>query len=96
MDPELKHLLEKNIELNEQNNAMLKRLTKALRWNQFWGIVKWTIIIGSAIGAYYWLQPVLQRTLEGYETLLGANGVATNGVPTATSSAFTRLLDKIR
>jgi hypothetical protein len=65
MDPDYKRLLE----LSEENNKMLHKLMGDLRWRKFWAIVRWSLIIGSTIGLYYWLQPFLDQILNAYQSL---------------------------
>ena len=54
-----------------ENNSMLKKLVFYQKWNQIYRIVYWLIIILSAIGAFYFVQPLLS-------SLVGAYGVDTS------------------
>lgn len=62
-------LLERVVELAEENNKILRGLRRAARWGQFFTFIKWLIIIGSAFGAYYYLQPYLDQLMEVYKKL---------------------------
>ncbi|MFA6999931.1 MAG: hypothetical protein WC241_02325 [Candidatus Paceibacterota bacterium] len=64
MDEESKKLI-------VDNNEMLKKLVFYQRWNQIYRIAYWAIIILSAIGAFYFIQPLLS-------SLAGAYGVDTS------------------
>ena len=66
MDSDIQKLLERNIALSEENNKMLRRLQSNMRWGRFIHAVYWIIIIGSAFGAYYFLQPYIDQLLQIY------------------------------
>ncbi len=69
MDQEDKNILKKLVKLEEDNNRILHILLRAYRFNVAFQVLKWVIIIGSAIGLYYFFQPVLQQFLEVYAGL---------------------------
>jgi hypothetical protein len=69
MDEEMKKLV-------IENNSMLKKLVFYQKWNQIYRIVYWLIIILSAIGAFYFVQPLLS-------SLSGAYGVDTSSFSNA-------------
>lgn len=64
MEPELKSRLEDDLELNKQNNRMLKKLLSYRRLEAFYFGLKWIIIIVFALYSYYYLQPYLEPLLE--------------------------------
>ena len=66
MDSDIQKLLERNIALSEENNKMLRRLQSNMRWGRFIHAVYWIIIIGSAFGAYYFIQPYIDQLLQIY------------------------------
>ena len=70
MDEEIKKLISDNLELSRENNLLLKKLVSYQRWQQWLGITKWIIIIGSAVGFAYYLQPVIGNLLGTYNGLL--------------------------
>lgn len=43
----------------DENNRMLHKLISGARWARFWSFVYYAIIVGSAIGAYYYIQPYI-------------------------------------
>ncbi len=59
MDEETKKLL-------VENNEMLKRLVFFQKLNQIYRVVYWSIIILSAIGAFYFLKPMLENLTSIY------------------------------
>jgi len=66
MGPEDKVKLDRALELSEENNKMLKKLVRVARWNRVLRIIYLVIIIGSAVGIYYFTQPYLDQVLETY------------------------------
>jgi len=73
MDSEEKELLHKTVELLEDNNKILRKIRRTMRIGTIAKIIYWTIIIGAAIGAFYFVQPYLDHLLEVYSGL--NNGV---------------------
>lgn len=66
MDPESKRLLEENLALTQENNKMLHTLKSAMLWSRVMSVLYWVLIIGSALGAYYFVQPYIDQLLEVY------------------------------
>ncbi len=66
MDPESKRLLEENLALTQENNKMLHTLKSAMLWSRVMSVLYWVLIIGSALGAYYFIQPYIDQLLEVY------------------------------
>lgn len=67
MNPEEeKELLERTLELSEDNNEILKKLDKRARWVFIWGFIKIIIIILPLVVGYFLLQPYLDQALQGY------------------------------
>jgi predicted negative regulator of RcsB-dependent stress response len=65
MEPE-KNVQEKSdmtelLELTRENNRILKSLRRIHRWNVFFRVVYWIIIVGIAVGAFYFLQPYVDQ-----------------------------------
>jgi hypothetical protein len=83
MDPELKKLMQDNLMIARQNNAVLK----AIRRHQvigIWGkVLFWAVIIvGSAYGTQVYLRPLMETALSAYSPL---------GMPT--SAEIQKLID---
>ena len=70
MEPEIKELLEKDVELSEENNKILKKMMFSSRISLVLNITKWVIIVGSILGITYWLAPQLETLLNTYKDLL--------------------------
>ncbi len=66
MDPETKKLLEETLAVAQENNAMLRSMRRSQRIASIFRAVYWIFIIGSAVGAYYLLQPYLTQLMSIY------------------------------
>ena len=73
MTPEEKDLLHRVAVTVEENNKILHSLRNAARWNTFWRWIYWIVIIGTAIGAFWFIQPYLDKISGGYASF--ANGL---------------------
>lgn len=69
MSPEERELLSKTHHLATENNEILRSLRRSQRWQTFWSLLRWVIIIGSALLAYYQLQPYLDKLFAVYNKL---------------------------
>ena len=74
MDLELKKLLEDNLQIANENKAMLKRLVLLQKWNQIIRITYWVLLIGIAIGAFYTIEPYF-NALFGMSSSGGVSGL---------------------
>ncbi len=69
-------------ELIEENNKILRRMQSHQRWGSFFQTIYWIFIIGSFIGVYYYLKPVLnafgtsfgeiQKTVQNLKNIGGS------------------------
>jgi len=66
MSPEEKELLNKTASLAEDNNKILHSIRRSMRLASFVRVVYWIIIIGSAVGAYYFIQPYIDQLVGVY------------------------------
>lgn len=71
MDFRERELIEKTLELAEENNKMLRRLYRNMKWSRAWRIFYWVIIIGLSVGAYYYIQPYVKGLLDVYGGIEG-------------------------
>lgn len=74
MDPETKELIKEDLRLSQENHAMLNKLIWSQRISRWFGIIKWVVVIGSAVGALYYLEPLISDLWETYQELLGTVG----------------------
>jgi len=72
MDPESKRLLEETFALAEENNKMLHKVRSVQKWSAFWRTVKVILIIGIAFGAFYFMEPYLNKIIETYNYITGS------------------------
>jgi hypothetical protein len=61
MEPEDKKMLEKIYELAEENNEMLHKVRSVQKRQYLFQIIRWALIIGISIGAFYFLQPYVDN-----------------------------------
>ena len=66
MTPEEKILLNKTFEIAEENNKMLRSLTRSMKIARIMSAVYWIFIIGSAVGAFYLIQPYVESLTATY------------------------------
>ena len=66
MSPNELELLRRAVALSEENNDILRSMRRSMRLARFMSILYWVFIIGSAIGAYYFIQPYLGNLLNVY------------------------------
>ena len=80
MDPEDKKLLKDTLTLVEENNSMLRKVRKVQKRQYFFAVVHWIVIIGVAIGAFYFIQPYINKA----KTFFGDVGSAIDKFKNAT------------
>ncbi len=61
MDSETKKLLQENLELTKENNGILKKIRRGQRWQQISRAVYLLIIIAVTLGAFVYLQPMIEK-----------------------------------
>lgn len=91
MDPESKKLLEETYQLVKDNNEMLHKVRTVQKWATFWHTLKVLVIVGVALGAFYFLQPYIDGVVNFYSSISGAK--TTEKAP-ENSSFFQDLLKK--
>jgi len=75
MNEELKVLLNRNLEVSEASQKILKKIYADILWRRVFAFIKWGIIIVIFVWSYLQLQPVLKSVLESYQKLLNSSGV---------------------
>ena len=68
-DQELKELVNINLELTKENNKMLKKIRGVQKKSYFFALLRWLIVLGLAFGAYYYIQPYLNKVLQVYNSI---------------------------
>lgn len=66
MQSEEREMLKRTLELAQENNKMLHSIRRSMFWGKVIRIVYWVIIIGAAIGLFYYLQPYLNSAVSTY------------------------------
>lgn len=66
MDSEEKTLLKKTIALEEENNSILRSIKRSLHITSIVSYLYWIFIIGTAVGAFYLLQPYWEDVVGLY------------------------------
>ena len=88
MDEGLEKLLNEHLAISKESLKILQGIRRGNRLGAAFKIFYWLIIIGSAVGAYYFLQPYIKQGLaivnQVQETVSGVQkiGGAKNGSPT--------------
>lgn len=71
MDPESQKLLKETFELAKENNQMLRKIRSVQKWAAFWSLFKIFVIVGIALGTFYFLQPYLDGAMNTYNSVFG-------------------------
>ncbi|MEI8174797.1 MAG: hypothetical protein WCG28_02500 [bacterium] len=66
MSPEERELLNRSVSLGEENNRMLHSMRRSMRMASFMRALYWILIIGSAVGAFYFIQPYTDEIMKVY------------------------------
>ena len=86
MEEQDRKKLDEVIALSRENNAALHKLVSYHRRATAWRVIYWTIIIGSAIAAYFSIQPYLTSLFDLYSgkdigKILDSFSSATSSMP---------------
>lgn len=68
---EIRSELKRLARLTEENNALLESIQRRARISFMFVALKWLIIVGLAIGAFYYIQPFLEQTAALYQHITG-------------------------
>ena len=71
MDPEIKDMIRKNLELSQENNKMLHSIKRGIFWGKIMRIVYWVIILGIGVGLYYYVEPYIDGAVGAYGNVKG-------------------------
>lgn len=66
LEPQEKIILQRMLDLTEKNNSFLTKLYSAHRWTVFFHIIYWVLVVGAAVGAYYYIQPYVETISGGF------------------------------
>jgi hypothetical protein len=62
-------LVQETYDLAQENHNILKQLQSSVRWKRYFKISYWIIIISLAMGAYYYIQPAIDKIKGVSETV---------------------------
>jgi uncharacterized membrane protein len=66
MQPEEREMLKKTLELAQENNIMLRSIRRGMFWGRVVRVIYWVVIIGAAIGIYYYIAPYIDSAVGAY------------------------------
>jgi hypothetical protein len=69
MDEELEKKIEETHKLAKENNKILRGMRRSMLWQSIFRAVYWVIVLGLAIGAYYFLQPYFEALISTYNSI---------------------------
>ena len=69
MSPEERELLQRSIEVSTENNQILKKIQRTLKWQAIWGLIKIAVIIVPLVLGYVLLQPYLGSAASNFEDI---------------------------
>jgi hypothetical protein len=72
MDPETREMIETTLELARENNKMLRKVRGVQQREMIWRIVKTAVILGLALGLFYFLEPVINQIIGVYSSIFGS------------------------
>ena len=71
MDQESKQLLQNTLVLAEENNKMLHKIRGVQKRGTLWQVLKLIVIIGIALGSFYYIEPYLNKIMDLYNSVSG-------------------------
>ncbi len=66
MTPEEREMLKKTLELSQENNSMLYSIKRGMFWGRVMRVVYWIVILGAAVGVYYYITPYIDNAVNAY------------------------------
>lgn len=66
MQSEEREMLKKTLELTQENNDLLRSIKRGMFWSKIIRIIYWVIIVGAAVGIFYYIQPYLDGAINAY------------------------------
>jgi len=86
MTPEEQKMLKRTYVLAQKNNEILDKLHRSMRNRRILRVFHWVIIIGLALGSFYFVQPYLETVLGTYSSLFGDNDSQNNTLDLSSGS----------
>lgn len=73
MDSDIEKMMQENLALTKENNAILRKLLRAQKLANIYRVIYWIIIIALSAGAIYLVQPYINTLLGYYHAVTGSN-----------------------
>jgi len=102
MSPEEKELLRRSLALSEENNKILLKVQKSLKWQAIWSVIKILVVVVPLIVGYLLFQPYLGSMFNTYKEVQGMiNNPEDPSAPStqnqsSTSGYFSNFLNQIK
>jgi uncharacterized membrane protein len=71
MEPEEREMIKKTLELAQENNNILHSIKRGMFWGRVMRVIYWIVIIGAAIGVYYYIAPYIDSAVGAYGNVKG-------------------------
>ncbi len=66
----IKEQLAEVTKLTRQNNKIMRKIQLSMRMGLIFRTLYWILIIGSMLGAYYYMQPFVENISDTYKELI--------------------------
>ena len=81
MDSESKKLLEETLVLARENNSILHKVRSVQKWSTYWQTLKILLIVGIGFGAFYFLEPFVNKFINIWNNISGSSQQEINSNP---------------
>lgn len=71
----LKNEISELKQLVQENHQLLVGIYQRARITMFFNVVKWVIIVGISVGAFYYIQPFFETIMATYSNITGLGGM---------------------
>ena len=71
MQPEEREMLKKTLELAQENNNILHSIHRSMVWGRIIRTIYWVMVIGAAVGTYYYIAPYIDSAVSAYGNVKG-------------------------
>lgn len=96
MTPEEKELLRRSLTIGEENNKILLKIQKTLRWQAVWNAVKILIVVVPLVLGYIFFQPFLGSMFNNYKEVQGMINNPENPSADNSSTSSSGLIDFLK
>ena len=75
-------------QLAEENHETLEKVYSSIYWQKVFSYVYWFVIIGIAIGAFYFLQPLWDNVMAAYDNIMAVFSQFSDTATTTSTMPF--------